>query len=44
MDPYIEHPDVWSDFHGGLADEIRAELREATAAPLRCPAGPARDL
>jgi hypothetical protein len=26
MDPYIEHPEVWSDFHGGLADEIRAEL------------------
>jgi hypothetical protein len=28
MDPYIEHPDVWSDFHGGLADEIRAELNK----------------
>jgi hypothetical protein len=26
MDPYIEHPEVWSDFHGGLAAEIRAEL------------------
>jgi hypothetical protein len=26
MDPYIEHPEVWSDFHGDLAAEIRAEL------------------
>src|SRR2546426_4201822 len=26
MDPYIEDPEVWSDFHGGLADEMRAQL------------------
>ena len=26
MDPYIEDPEVWSDFHGGLANEIRGEL------------------
>lgn len=26
MDPYIEDPEVWSDFHGGLAEEIRAQL------------------
>lgn len=26
MDPYIEHPDIWSDFHGDLAGEIRAQL------------------
>lgn len=26
MDPYIEDPEVWSDFHAGLADEIRAQL------------------
>jgi Protein of unknown function (DUF4058) len=26
MDPYIEEPEVWSDFHGGLADEMRAQL------------------
>jgi hypothetical protein len=26
MDPYIEHPEVWSDFHGRLAEEISAEL------------------
>ncbi|MFQ5859882.1 MAG: DUF4058 family protein [Anaerolineae bacterium] len=32
MDPYIEHPDVWSDFHGGLAGEIRATLN-ATIQP-----------
>ncbi len=28
MDPYIEHPEVWSDFHGDLAGEIRAELNK----------------
>lgn len=26
MDPYIEAPRIWTDFHGGLADEIRATL------------------
>ncbi|MFZ4662458.1 MAG: DUF4058 family protein [Caldilineaceae bacterium] len=26
MDPYIEAPRIWSDFHGGLASEIRAVL------------------
>jgi len=26
MDPYIKHPEIWSDFHGDLAAEIRAEL------------------
>lgn len=26
MDPFIEHPEVWSDFHGGLAYEIRTAL------------------
>ncbi|OGO40559.1 MAG: hypothetical protein A2Z03_03445 [Chloroflexi bacterium RBG_16_56_8] len=26
MDPYIEKPTVWSDFHGDLAAEIRADL------------------
>lgn len=26
MDPYIEGPRIWSDFHGDLAGEIRAEL------------------
>ena len=28
MAPYIEHPEVWSDFHGDLAAEIRAELNK----------------
>ncbi len=28
MDPYIEHPEVWSDFHGRLAEEISAELNK----------------
>ena len=26
MDPYIEAPEVWGDFHGGLATEIRSAL------------------
>jgi hypothetical protein len=26
MDPYIEAPNIWSDFHGDLAAEMRAEL------------------
>jgi hypothetical protein len=26
MDPYIEDPEIWSDFHGDLAAEIRAAL------------------
>jgi Protein of unknown function (DUF4058) len=26
LDPYIEAPDIWSDFHGDLAAEMRAEL------------------
>lgn len=28
MDPYIEDPEVWSDFHGALAAEIRAHLNQ----------------
>jgi hypothetical protein len=26
MDPYIEDPEIWSDFHSDLAGEIRAQL------------------
>jgi hypothetical protein len=26
MDPYIEHPDIWQDFHHSLASEIRGQL------------------
>ena len=29
MAPYIEAPDIWSDFHGDLAAEMRAELNRA---------------
>ena len=29
MDPYIEEPGIWSDFHNDLASEIRAELNQA---------------
>lgn len=28
MDPYIERPELWSDFHTNLATEIRASLNE----------------
>lgn len=28
MDPYIERPELWSDFHGDLASEIRARLNQ----------------
>jgi Protein of unknown function (DUF4058) len=28
MDPYIETPELWPDFHGDLAAEIRASLNE----------------
>jgi hypothetical protein len=37
MDPYIEDPEVWSDFHSDLAGEIRARLN-----PLIQPAYVAR--
>jgi hypothetical protein len=26
MDPYIEHPDIWQDFHHNLATEIQGQL------------------
>src|SRR5213083_1713987 len=26
MDPYIETPELWSDFHNDLASEMRAQL------------------
>lgn len=26
MDPYIEDPEIWSDFHGNLAPEIQGQL------------------
>ncbi len=26
MDPWIEDSEIWSDFHGGLAEEIRSKL------------------
>jgi len=28
MDPYIEHPEIWGDFHGRLAEEVSAELNQ----------------
>jgi hypothetical protein len=28
MDPYIETPEIWSDFHSDLAGEIRARLNQ----------------
>jgi len=29
MDPYIENPEVWSDFHGNMATEIQGQLNRA---------------
>jgi hypothetical protein len=26
MDPYIETPELWSDFHNNLASEVQAQL------------------
>jgi hypothetical protein len=26
MDPYLEHPNIWEDFHANLAGEIQAQL------------------
>jgi len=33
MDPYLEAPDIWPDFHNGLAGEIRAELNNSLPPP-----------
>src|SRR5436305_940760 len=29
MDPYIEDPEIWSDFHGNIAPEIQSQLNQA---------------
>jgi hypothetical protein len=29
MDPYIEHPEIWGDFHNNLASEIQALLNQS---------------
>ena len=28
MDPYIETPELWSDFHNNRASEIQAQLNQ----------------
>jgi len=33
MDPYLEAPDIWPDFHDALAAEIRAELNRTLPEP-----------
>lgn len=33
MDPYLESPDIWPDFHDALASEIRTVLNHALPAP-----------
>jgi hypothetical protein len=33
MDPYLEAPDIWSDFHDALASTLRATLNIALPAP-----------
>lgn len=33
MDSYLEAPDIWPDFHSGLAGEIRVELNSSLPPP-----------
>ena len=33
MDPYLESPDVWPDFHDRFAEHISAELNRTLPAP-----------
>jgi hypothetical protein len=33
MDPYLEAPDIWPDFHDGLAAQIRVELNSTLPTP-----------
>jgi hypothetical protein len=33
MDPYLEAPDIWPDFHDGLAGQLRGELNTTLPAP-----------
>src|SRR5438034_9405998 len=33
MDPYLEAPDIWPDFHEALAGEIRGVLNQTLPAP-----------
>ena len=33
MDPYLEAPDIWPDFHDALAGEIRRELNRVLPRP-----------
>src|SRR5947209_8330394 len=33
MDPYLEAPDIWPDFHDALAGEIRGFLNQTLPAP-----------
>ncbi len=33
MDPYLEAPDIWPDFHDAFASEIRALLNQTLPAP-----------
>jgi Protein of unknown function (DUF4058) len=34
MDPYLEAPDIWPDFHSGFAGEIRAQLNSSLPSPF----------
>jgi hypothetical protein len=34
MDPYLEAPDIWPDFHDALAAEIRGALNQCLPAPF----------
>jgi hypothetical protein len=34
MDPYLENPVTWPDFHDAMANEIRIELNKTLPAPF----------
>jgi hypothetical protein len=33
MDPYLESPDIWPDFHHRFAEHVSAELNRTLPAP-----------
>ena len=36
MDPYLEAPDIWPDFHDALAAAMRGQLNECLPEPYYC--------
>jgi hypothetical protein len=40
MDPYLEAPPIWPDFHDAVAGQIRAALNQTLRAPYYARPGP----